>query len=116
MDLAGKTRADGSDAGAIAVTALSARSRRRATRSQTIALQAVLAPSLTVALSGNAVNFNMAFGSASNQETSITATTSWALNTAIGFVSLYAYFGSSASALTDGAGNNIPSADFQISG
>jgi hypothetical protein len=81
-----------------------------------IALQAVLTPSLTVALSGNAVNFNMAFGNPNNPgNTSITATTSWALNTAIGFVSRYAYFGNSASALTDGAGNNIPSADFQIS-
>jgi hypothetical protein len=28
---------------------------------------------------------------------------------------LYAFFSSSTSALTDGAGNNIPSADFQIS-
>jgi hypothetical protein len=103
---------------ALAVTALSAHAHGQARNSgaKTIALQAVLAPSLTVALSGNAVNFNMAFGSASNPgNTSITATTSWALNTAIGFVSLYAYFGSSVSALTDGAGNNIPSADFQIS-
>jgi len=103
---------------ALAVTALfgHAHAQARNSGARTIALQAVLTPSLTVALSGNAVNFNMAFGSASNPgNTSITATTSWALNTAIGFVSLYAYFGNSASALTDGAGNNIPSADFQIS-
>jgi len=83
---------------------------------KTIALQAVLPPSLTVALSGNAVNFNLSPGSANNPgSTSITATTSWAVNNIIGFVSLYAFFANSASAMTDGAGDNIPSADFQIS-
>jgi hypothetical protein len=82
----------------------------------TITLQAVLSPSLTVALSGNAVNFSMTPGNANNPgSTSITATTSWAVNNAIGFVSLYAFFASSTSALTNGSGGNIPSADFQIS-
>ena len=51
---------------------------------KTIALQAVLPPSLTVALSGNAVNFNLSPGSANNPgSTSITATTSWAVNNII---------------------------------
>jgi hypothetical protein len=55
-------------------------------------------------------------GNANNPgSTSITATTSWAVNNAIGFVSLYAFFASSTSALTNGSGGNIPSADFQIS-
>ena len=33
----------------------------------------------------------------------------------MGSVKVYAFFASSATALTDGAGHNIPSADFQIS-
>jgi hypothetical protein len=81
-----------------------------------ISLNAVLDQSLTVNLSGNAVNFNLVAGSPNNPgSTSITATTSWVLNELIGFVNVYAFFGTSTAALTDGAGHNIPSADFQIS-
>jgi len=81
-----------------------------------IALQAVLTDSITLTLSGNAVNFNLAAGSASNPgSTSITASTTWTLRPNVGSLKLYAFFSSSTSALTDGAGNNIPSADFQIS-
>jgi hypothetical protein len=83
---------------------------------RTITLQAVLSQSLTLTLSGNAVNFNLAAGSAANPgSTSITATTSWTLKPSVGSLKVYAFFSNSASALTDGAGNNIPSADFQIS-
>lgn len=81
-----------------------------------IALQAVLSDSISVNLSGNAVNFNLVGGSANNPgNTSITATTTWILKPSVGSVKLYAFFSSSTSALTDGAGNNIASADFQIS-
>jgi hypothetical protein len=83
---------------------------------QTITLQAVLSQSITLTLSGNAVNFNLTSGSAANPgSTSITATTSWTLRPNVGALNVYAFFSNSASALTDGAGNNIPSADFQIS-
>ena len=82
----------------------------------TIALQAVLTDSVSVSLSGNAVNFNLTAGSANNPgSTSITATTTWLVRPGTNRVRLYAFFSSSASALTDGSGNNIPSADFQIS-
>lgn len=82
----------------------------------TIALQAVLTDSVSVSLSANAVNFNLTSGSANNPgSTSITATTRWLLKPSVGNVKVYAFFSSSASALTNGAGNNIPSADFQIS-
>lgn len=82
----------------------------------TITLQAVLTDSVSVSLSANAVNFNLTEGSANNPgSTSITATTTWLLKPSVGSVKVYAFFSSSASALTDGAGNNIPSADFQIS-
>jgi len=47
---------------------------------QTIALNANLTESLTVALSASAVNFTLAAGSATNAgSTNITATTTWAL-------------------------------------
>lgn len=83
---------------------------------QPIALNAVLTQSLTLTLSANAVNFTLTAGSANNPgSTSITATTAWALKPSVGSVNVYAFFSNSASALNDGAGNNIPSADFQIS-
>ncbi len=82
----------------------------------TITLNANLSESLAVTLSANAVNFNLTAGSANNPgSTSITATTSWTLKPNIGSVRVYAFFASSAAALTDGAGDNIPSANFQIS-
>ncbi len=82
----------------------------------TISLNAVLNDSITVTLSSNAVNFTLTQGSGSNPgSTSVTATTSWLLRPNVGSLKLYAFFGTSTAALTDGAGNNIPSADFQIS-
>jgi hypothetical protein len=82
----------------------------------TITLNAVLSQSVTLTLSANAVNFNLTAGSAANPgSTSITATTSWTLKPSVGSLKVYAFFSNSASALTDGAGSNIPSADFQIS-
>jgi hypothetical protein len=82
---------------------------------QPIALNATLTESLTVSLSANSVNFNLAAGSATNAgSTGVTATTTWALASGRTSVGVYAYFGSSAAALTDGAGNNIPSSAFSI--
>ncbi len=81
----------------------------------TITLNAVLSQSVSVTLSANAVNFNLTAGSASNLgSTSITATTTWTLKPSVGSLKVYAFFANSASALNDGAGDNIPSADFQI--
>jgi hypothetical protein len=99
-----------------AMLAVTARAQVLNSGASPIALQAVLSQSITLTLSGNAVNFNLAAGSAANPgNTSITATTSWTLKPSTGTLSVYAFFSSSTSALTDGAGNNIPSADFQIS-
>ncbi len=81
-----------------------------------ITLQAVLTDSISLTLSANAVNFAMTPGSGTNTgSTSITATTRWLLKPSVNSVKVYAFFASSAAALTDGAGHNIPSADFQIS-
>jgi hypothetical protein len=81
-----------------------------------IALNANLAESLTLNLSASSVNFTLVAGSANNAgSTNITATTTWVLKPGRTAVGVYAYFASSAAALTDGAGDNIPSADFYIS-
>jgi hypothetical protein len=81
-----------------------------------IALNAVLSDSITLTLSGNAVNFTLVSGSATNPgNTGITATTTWVLRPSVNSLKLYAFFSSSTAALSDGAGHNIPSADFQIS-
>lgn len=81
-----------------------------------IALNAVLSDSITLTLSGNAVNFTLVGGSANNPgSTGITATTTWVLKPSVNSLKLYAFFSSSTAALSDGAGDNIPSADFQIS-
>jgi hypothetical protein len=83
---------------------------------QPIALNATLAESLTVNLSASTVNFTLAPGAAANAgSTNVTATTAWVLKPGRTAVGVYAYFASSAAALTDGAGDNIPSADFTIS-
>jgi len=82
----------------------------------TITLNAVLNDSITVSLSSSAVNFTLTAGSANNPgSTGVTATTTWLLRPNVNSLKLYAFFSSATAALTDGAGNNIPSADFQIS-
>ena len=103
---------------ALVIVGLTATSHAQVLNSgaRTITLQAVLTDSISISLSSSAVNFNLTQGSASNPgSTGVTATTTWLLKPSIGSLSLYAYFSSSTAALTDGAGNNIPSADFQIS-
>ena len=83
---------------------------------QPIALNAQLSESLTVSLSANAVNFTLAAGSNSNPGSgNVTATTAWVLKPGRTKVTVDAYFVSAAAALTDGAGNNIPSSAFTIS-
>src|SRR5260370_7426601 len=63
-----------------------------------IALNAVLTDSITLTLSGNAVNFNLVAGSASNPgTTSITPTTTWVLKPRVGILKLSPLFLSSPS-------------------
>jgi hypothetical protein len=82
---------------------------------QTITLNALLTDSLSVNLSGNTVNFTLAPGSATNAgSTGITATTTWISRPGRN-LAVVASFASSGAALTDGASDNIPSADFSIS-
>ena len=96
--------------------AAGAHAQVRNSGASTITLNAVLNDSITVSLSSSAVNFTLTAGSASNPgSTGVTATTTWLLRPSVGSLKLYAFFASSTAALTDGAGNNIPSADFQVS-
>jgi hypothetical protein len=100
----------------IIVFALGAQAQVLNSGASTISLNAVLSDSITVSLSSNAVNFTLTQASGSNPgSTSVTATTTWLLRPNVGSLKLYAFFASSAAALTDGTGNNIPSSDFQIS-
>ncbi len=82
---------------------------------QAISLNAQLAESLTLSLTANSVNFTLAAGSATNAgSTGITATTKWTLKPGRTALGVYAYFATS-TALTDGAGDSIPSSAFKIS-
>jgi len=82
-----------------------------------VSLDATMLESLTLSLSSNAVNFNLNRGSASNPgSNSVTATTTWTLQPALlRHISVYAFFSNATTALSNGAGNNIPSSAFQIS-
>ncbi len=94
-------------------TAASAQARNSGP--QTINLMAHVSESLTLTLSGNTVNFTPTAGRALNAgDTTISATTSWNLRPGRTVVTVNAYF-TSAVALTDGAGNNIPTSAFTIS-
>jgi lipopolysaccharide export system protein LptA len=102
----------------LAITFAASRASAQALNSgaQPIALNANLSESLTLNLSANAVNFTLTGGSATNAgSTNITATTAWVLKPGRTAVGVYAYFANGAAALTDGAGNNIPSSAFKIS-
>jgi hypothetical protein len=72
-------------------------------------LAANLTTSLTVSASPGTVNFALIRNGTANGSATITVNTSWTVNFLIGRVSTYAYFTSPAAALTDGAGDNIPS-------
>jgi hypothetical protein len=73
----------------------------------TVNLNAVLAESLTVAAGPATVNFTLAANGPANGSAPVSITTTWALGKTRTSVKLYAYF-TSANALTDGAGDNIP--------
>lgn len=76
-----------------------------------VSLQAVLTTSLTLSASPGLVTFNLVPGGQANASGPINLTTSWVLRPNVGDVTMYAFFTSPAAALTDGAGNNIPSAN-----
>lgn len=74
-------------------------------------LTATLTQALTVTVTGgSSVNFALTQNAATNGDVPTIIRTAWNLNPGqIGAVRLFAYFNVPAQALTDGAGNNIPS-------
>lgn len=70
-------------------------------------LNAVLSETLTVAAAPATVNFTLAPNGPAAGSSAVSITTNWALASTRTSVSLFAYF-SSTTALTNGAGNNIP--------
>src|SRR3569833_1801999 len=81
-----------------------------------IALNAVLSDSITLTLSGNAVNFSLVGGSAINPgSTGITATTYWVLRPSVNSLHLYRNNRTTTTTQSKKTKHNIPSADFQIS-
>lgn len=70
-------------------------------------LNATLAESLTVAATPATVNFTLVPNGTANGSSAVSVTTSWALQKTRKSVNVYAFF-ASANALTDGAGDNIP--------
>jgi hypothetical protein len=76
-------------------------------------LQAALTSSLSVSTSPSLVSFTLVPGGTATGSNPISITTSWVLQPNVGNVTLYAYFTSAAVALTDGAGDNIPSASVE---
>ena len=72
-------------------------------------LAANVTTSLTVTASPGLVNFPLIPSGITNGSTAVTVNTSWTLSPSVGSVKTYAFFTSAAAALTDGAGDNIPS-------
>lgn len=75
-----------------------------------INLNAVLSTSLTVSAAPGTVNFALPPNGVASGSSAINITTGWTLSPSAGRVTIWAYFSSAASALSDGAGDNIPSA------
>lgn len=100
---------------AIALSASAASAQAANSGPQTITLNANLGESLTVSLSAPSVSFTLKAGNPSNPSTGgVTATTAWTLASGRSAVNIYAYFASATAALTDTAGDNIPSSAFSI--
>jgi hypothetical protein len=75
-----------------------------------VSLNATLTSSITITAAPGLVNFNLVRNGAANGNLPITITTRWVVPVLIGNVTEYAYFTAAAAALTDGGGDNIPSA------
>lgn len=74
-------------------------------------LNATLSSSITISAAPGLVNFALSRSGISNGNVPISITTAWVVPILFGNVTEYAYFSNSASALSDGAGDNIPSAN-----
>lgn len=78
-----------------------------------VTLTAGVTPYIAVSVSAAAVNFNLVPGTGPTLGApTVTVTTNWSLNSAVtANMSLWGTFNSATAALTDGGGNDIPSAN-----
>ena len=79
--------------------------------SASVVLTATLLESITVAAIPSSVLFNLNPGGTSNGSTPVSITTVWILGVTRTSLKLYGSFDSASAALTDGNGDNIPSAN-----
>jgi hypothetical protein len=77
----------------------------------TVILTGTLIEALTVVALPPAVAFNLSAGGVSTGTPSVVVATTWVLGPSRTSVKVFGYFSTSTAALTDGAGDNIPSAD-----
>ena len=75
-----------------------------------VTLNATLNSSITITAAPGNVNFALVRNGTATGKTPITITTRWTVPVLLGTMTEYAFFNTSASALTDGGGDNIPSA------
>jgi hypothetical protein len=76
-----------------------------------VSLSAALASSVTITAAPGLVNFALLRSGVSTGSAPVSITSSWTVPFLFGNVTEYAFFTTSAAALTDGAGDNIPSAN-----
>jgi len=76
-----------------------------------VSLNATLNSSITITAAPGLVNFALVRNGTATGSVPISITTSWALPLIFGNIAEYAYFSNPAAALTDGASDNIPSAN-----
>lgn len=77
----------------------------------TVALNATLGESLTLAVSPTSVTFALSPSGTSNGNSPVSITTTWVLGSSRTSLNVYAYF-SSTTALSDSLGHNIPTTNF----
>jgi hypothetical protein len=99
----------------LVLTCVSVDAQSLSSGAQTIALTATLDESISINLTANSVSFTLTPGNASNPgSTGVTATTTWISKPGRN-VTTYIFFSNASSALTDGAGDNIASNQFEVS-
>lgn len=76
-----------------------------------VSLNATLNSGITIVATPGLVNFALVPNGTATGSVPVSIATNWTLPLIFGTISEYAYFTNSAAALTDGAGDNIPSAN-----
>ncbi len=101
--------------GLLGASAATAAAQALNSGAQAVTLNGVVGEGITISVSSASVNFTLMPASPTNPgSTGVVVATNWNLRPGRN-LSLYAFFSSATTALTDGGGNNIPSSAFSIS-